>query len=761
MDTDALGVGHVSIESDIVEGTGGTGHNVGCLASCVAEKVCEGLAHTVSEAVNTTIAGCVRDLLQQLTHDHIQNLRADASLPTPALAPPRASFRGARCSVENHPRKTPPKVEPETHRSTIAASSEHRAFFSLLGGDSVNCAKTQPKPVCACGSVLAADSAFCNTCGTFRRPESSSADIKAPSTSGSSPQAKEGKKNGSRSWSRLKIRERRNSEFCGAPVQVEGGIARRRSLRCASSDVATAPCAGFAGAGVVSAQPRCPAGSNNFTPIVVPSESCIEEELTPSISSGKDSVINEIPAERQSRRSSDSFMQRVKSCTSSNSTPSGSNSRSPRMSGKVGVVSPELPLLPGAADAKDTDEQSVESREQEKGVWKSDSDMDSGARARRNFQNGPPRPTLKRLQEGLLTLPEICACGNLFGKEEFFCKQCGTKRPDLMLVTAIAMQIVESGKFEAFITVCICVNSLSIGLQANHSINNLHTGSPLTFVVADTMFFCIFSVEIALRVLAFGRTIFERPEWRWNLFDITLTTIQTVDYILSAVVDEDDEILNFSSNFSVARMMRVLRLLRIIRLFRLLRFVAELRTMVCSIASSFKSLFWTVVLLSLIVFIVGVYLTQLVADAGRARPTIFEEEESLAKYYNTLWRTFLSLFQATTGGVDWDDLLQPLAQNVSPWWTTIVLSGYIAFAVLAMMNIVTGVFVESALLSVKQDKELELVRQVRHVFLHWRFEIWQHPVAGFLFGDGRSWYAQVLQEPRHRYQRSSRIVHVA
>jgi len=84
-------------------------------------------------------------------------------------------------------------------------------------------------------------------------------------------------------------------------------------------------------------------------------------------------------------------------------------------------------------------------------------------------------------------------------------------------------------------------------------------------------------------------------------------------------------------------------------------------------------------------------------------------------YYSSLARAVLSLFQGMTGGVDWDDLISPLMEEISPL-TGIVFSLYIAFAVLAMMNVVTGIFVESALLTAKADKEAEIQSHVRKIF---------------------------------------------
>lgn len=43
---------------------------------------------------------------------------------------------------------------------------------------------------------------------------------------------------------------------------------------------------------------------------------------------------------------------------------------------------------------------------------------------------------------------------------------------------------------------------------------------------------------------------------------------------------------------------------------------------------------------------------------------------------------------------------------------------YVAFTVFAIMNIITGVFVESALACSKKDEEVFLMRNVREIFLH-------------------------------------------
>jgi len=95
-----------------------------------------------------------------------------------------------------------------------------------------------------------------------------------------------------------------------------------------------------------------------------------------------------------------------------------------------------------------------------------------------------------------------------------------------------------------------------------------------------------------------------------------------------------------------------------------------------------------------------------------------EDEEShrnLGIFYGDLGRSILTLFQSISGGLDWDDSVSPLIDYVSPW-LALLFSLYIAFAVFALFNIVTGVFVESALATAKGDQDLLLMHNVRQLF---------------------------------------------
>lgn len=156
------------------------------------------------------------------------------------------------------------------------------------------------------------------------------------------------------------------------------------------------------------------------------------------------------------------------------------------------------------------------------------------------------------------------------------------------------------------------------------------------------------------------------------------------------------------------------------RIIRILRLIGELRAIVSSIMGSMKSLAWTLALLFLLVYVFGVYFTQIVLDyrvalqeeiktGSRAMQT---SDYELDKYFGSLGKSILSLYQSITGGVDWSALSSPLIEQISVL-LGFIFAFFIAFGVLALLNVVTGVFVEAALKSARDDKDDYMMNHVR------------------------------------------------
>lgn len=281
-----------------------------------------------------------------------------------------------------------------------------------------------------------------------------------------------------------------------------------------------------------------------------------------------------------------------------------------------------------------------------------------------------------------------------------------------------AARMVESQAFDSFIICIVVLNAMTIGYNADWAVRYLPEkppASPLHLRIVESVFCIVFVIELGIRIFVYRQWFLKMDDWCWNIFDSVIVVLQVIDECLSlsALFSDDSSLTN--SNLNFMRILRVVRLVRIVRLARLLRFVRELRTMVTSIGGSLRSLGWTIVLMLLMIYVYGIFLTMLIADHGDWTNDD-EKVRAIQYYYGTLFRAILSLFQAITGGADWDDMVEPLIQGISPF-TGVLFLLYIAFAVLAMMNVVTAVFVENALATANSDKEQHLVAQLRELFV--------------------------------------------
>jgi len=115
-------------------------------------------------------------------------------------------------------------------------------------------------------------------------------------------------------------------------------------------------------------------------------------------------------------------------------------------------------------------------------------------------------------------------------------------------------------------------------------------------------------------------------------------------------------------------------------------------------------------------YIVGVYFCQVVSDHLMANPEDTEGVPLLQDYFGSIDRAVVTLYQTITNGISWRLMVRPLQQSVSPL-LILPVCAYVAFALLALLNIITGVFVENAMKSAKKDDDMYMLAHSRQLFL--------------------------------------------
>jgi len=151
----------------------------------------------------------------------------------------------------------------------------------------------------------------------------------------------------------------------------------------------------------------------------------------------------------------------------------------------------------------------------------------------------------------------------------------------------------------------------------------------------------------------------------------------------------------------VVAALRIIKISRLIRIIRVVRIFRELRIMVMSIVSTLRTLLWSLVCVLMIMAGVGSFFAWVVADY---LASINESDSEMVQRFGSMERILISLFQATTGGIDWGDLSDLLCR-ISPV-ACYIFYAYISMMCFAILNILTGICVNNAHKAADDDMDL-------------------------------------------------------
>jgi len=233
-------------------------------------------------------------------------------------------------------------------------------------------------------------------------------------------------------------------------------------------------------------------------------------------------------------------------------------------------------------------------------------------------------------------------------------------------------------------------------------------------VISD-FFSLAFAIDLAFHLLSERDRYFKSREWLWNVFDVAVVTTAVMDSVVQWLPGRSNSssLQAFLGKFSMLRIVRLLRVIRSSRAIRTSRFIKELRVMVYSLSGAMKSLGWAIVLIIIILSIFGVFFTDGVLGH---RSHVHDQDPALAaeiqRYFGTLSGTTVSLYMSMSGGIDWGDLYEMLLPLPVEYRLAFIM--FITFAVFALLNVITAVFVESAMQRSQNDRELLVQQELEH-----------------------------------------------
>eukprot|EP00439_Symbiodinium_sp_Y106_P070333 s2518_g12.t1 len=284
----------------------------------------------------------------------------------------------------------------------------------------------------------------------------------------------------------------------------------------------------------------------------------------------------------------------------------------------------------------------------------------------------------------------------------------------------VLARIVKCWLFEAFFALVILSNSVFIAVQVEATAKDPGIDQDVGYFVVGSIYTFLFTTELVLRVLVFGLTVFIGPDWAWLLLDLLVVSSSLFEFVLELALQQQEDSTSVLTNMRLLRILRIGRITRAIRVVRLVKFIRSLRQLLYSIGQTLRAMAWSVVLLGLIIFLFGLIFTDISSEyLTRDVVEISEEYEGfIVNRFGGLERSMHTLFASVTGGLTWIEALDALSHISTVWG--LLFEAYIAFCLFAVLNVMTGVFCQSAMESAEKDHELVLQNVVQEKAKYFR-----------------------------------------
>jgi len=282
--------------------------------------------------------------------------------------------------------------------------------------------------------------------------------------------------------------------------------------------------------------------------------------------------------------------------------------------------------------------------------------------------------------------------------------------------------------FEMASLVVLLLHTLYVGFELEFYVHRSGQEEPLLPLLYVKCFFAsFFSLEVVLRFIATGMAFVFGKDRIWNLIDTVAAAASVLEVTADAIWFYCGQGVQGTFDASgLVRIVRAARLVRIFRITRIVRFARSLRMLVYSIICTMRSLMWSLSLLLVIIYSFGIFFTQAVYDHLSELPgypggmdALSDNDAVLKKKWGSLGTSMLTLFEAIFGGVSWADVADPLGEMNMFCHGAFVC--YVAFSSLAVLNVVTAVFCQSAIDSAQRDQDTVLQNQItsRQTYVDW------------------------------------------
>jgi hypothetical protein len=262
----------------------------------------------------------------------------------------------------------------------------------------------------------------------------------------------------------------------------------------------------------------------------------------------------------------------------------------------------------------------------------------------------------------------------------------------------ICQRVAKSQFFENATLTVIAINAVYIGYSQDHNDSKTISNSDIFFQFADNFFCVFFFSEVLVRYNAFVSYYYLIRDFSF-VFDAALSCTMIIEtwgmWIVEISMQGAQGNQNLA-NTSVVKLLRLLRLTRMARMVRLLRAMPELMILVKGMMVAMRSVFFTLCLLLVIIYIFAIGFVQLTEDTGVGK-----------EYFDTMWDAMNTLLLMGTLLENCPSVAFALGDQ-SPF-LQLLFYFFILMASLTVMNMLVGVLVEVVkVVSTVEKEELQV-----------------------------------------------------
>lgn len=307
-------------------------------------------------------------------------------------------------------------------------------------------------------------------------------------------------------------------------------------------------------------------------------------------------------------------------------------------------------------------------------------------------------------------------------RQRWYVLKCSTREPRRQSPLAIML---KSQTFERVLALIILANVVFLGYTAELAVNHYDEQTEqfnLAVNMIELMFLLFFAVEMCLKIYVHSIFYFIGDEMFWNMLDCLLVGVSAFNWVLNAV----DPKRAGSNSVTFIRLFRLLRVSKVAQVFRILRVMQsfrELRVLLTCIASLLIPLCWCFALLFMFFYIFAIVFVY--AASGYLAENVTElKRQNMVDRWGSIRAAMESLFMSCTGGQDWINVAEPLRDAGELYFWLFLF--FVAFVLLAVLNILTGIFTEKAhkiyaadkagVLLERLDSEREMVEELCRTF---------------------------------------------